>query len=293
MVFSVIDGSASRLAIFVIITILEALCLISYYLVVAVGPGSPMEFPELRCLEPGPDVRPEPPEFLKSNTVMVKRDGGYRYCNKCRVWKPDRCHHCSSCEQCILRMDHHCPWFADCIGFKNHKFFVQFLIYTSFYTGLATLISGYCLYKIYYLQSVSLDKFSLHTMFVFALGAVMWLCVSVFTLFTIYQLLINRTTLESYETQGYRSNRNSHEIGNIFDLGYKQNWFAIMGATWVEWLLPIRASSENGSGLTFRVNDLVYRKLQQETQLQERLSQEITNYRAVQKQIHKSALPPA
>ena len=31
-----------------------------------------------------------------------------RYCLMCHVFKPERCHHCSTCNRCILNMDHHC-----------------------------------------------------------------------------------------------------------------------------------------------------------------------------------------
>lgn len=53
------------------------------------------------------------------------------FCEKCRRKRPPRTHHCSVCNRCILRMDHHCPWVGNCVGFYNHKFFVQFLLYAS------------------------------------------------------------------------------------------------------------------------------------------------------------------
>lgn len=36
--------------------------------------------------------------------------GGFRICEKCNLLKPDRAHHCSVCDACVLKMDHHCPW---------------------------------------------------------------------------------------------------------------------------------------------------------------------------------------
>ena len=36
-------------------------------------------------------------------------DGVIR-CTRCECIKTDRAHHCSTCQRCIRKMDHHCPW---------------------------------------------------------------------------------------------------------------------------------------------------------------------------------------
>jgi palmitoyltransferase ZDHHC13/17 len=50
-------------------------------------------------------------------------------CPDCLVVRTPRSRHCNTCNTCVERYDHHCPWINNCVGVNNHAYFICFLFF--------------------------------------------------------------------------------------------------------------------------------------------------------------------
>lgn len=189
-----------------------ALSLLSLAFAFFLSPGSiPESF--------SPDFLPEDSKVTYMNDFSeidfsLSRLG---FCKKCDLYRPPRCHHCSVCQKCILRFEHHCPFIGNCVGYRNQKSFILFLFYS------ACALMFLLIESVLYLEIEN----NLVSVTVTLIISGLLIFVGGFAVSQISMVLQNVTTLEC---------KWSHRV---FDTGsYRVNAEQVLGSNWLLWFVP-------------------------------------------------------
>nr|XP_043622371.1 probable protein S-acyltransferase 14 [Erigeron canadensis] len=225
-----LDSLISLLVLIIFHTLLGML-LWSYYSVVFTDPGSvPPNYRPLVDEERGEIDPLEASEFgplAKSDPTNTR----IRFCRKCNQLKPPRCHHCSLCGRCVLKMDHHCVWVVNCVGALNYKYFLLFLFYTFLETTVVTLALLPHFIAFFSEGEIPGSPSTLATTFLaFVLNLAFALSVFGFLIMHISLVSANTTTIEAYEKKTTPKWR--------YDLGRRRNFEQVFGTVQKYWFIP-------------------------------------------------------
>ncbi|KAL7275963.1 Palmitoyltransferase [Rhizina undulata] len=179
-----------------------------------------------------------------------------KWCRKCESVKPVRCHHCKTCKRCILRMDHHCPWTANCVGFRNFPHFFRFLFYTAFTTCyLLYHLIDLC-YEVYlardlpsYLSEITPSEILLIFSLVFV-DTMTAFALTILFFRTLVQTSEGFTTIETFEKERHDALVRRKAVKRQtfpYDIGVYANISCAMANAWfVLWWFPLYPSPTIG-----------------------------------------------
>lgn len=134
-------------------------------------------------------------EFWQRDVFVCNPDGRPAYCSSCKNFKPDRAHHCSELNRCVLKMDHFCPWVGGIVSETSFKFFIQFTFYAALLCTHVLITIAY-----YFNQRQTLTGYmDPHWIVMLAVSGLFWLFSFGMFTSTSHFAITNITTIENLQ----------------------------------------------------------------------------------------------
>ncbi|KAF3556844.1 hypothetical protein F2Q69_00017801 [Brassica cretica] len=152
--------------------------------------------------------------LVNGRTVKVK------FCETCLLYRPPRASHCSICNNCVQRFDHHCPWVGQCIALRNYPYFICFISTSTLLCSYVFVFSWVSMLEVHgkMLLVVIMDDIIFIVLIIYCF-IVVWF-VGGLTVFHLYLICTNQTTYEKFR---YRYDKKENPYGkglfkNLFEV---------------------------------------------------------------------------
>lgn len=197
---------------------------------------------------------------VNRQVLLVPQDNGkrngWRLCSVCECLAPPRSWHCNTCDTCILKRDHHCIFSACCVGHKNQRYFIMFVLYMFVATIYAFFYNNYFIWnRIEFVFPMTLIKLVFPVaMFVFdydgtnnQIYLMLYILIFVGMIFT-GALFFYHANLVIKGCTSDENNKNNL----TYNLGWRRNIVEVFGERWyLVWLLPYIESKLPQDGVTW------------------------------------------
>ncbi|TYJ00812.1 hypothetical protein E1A91_A13G111000v1 [Gossypium mustelinum] len=104
--------------------ILTIVIIVNLILVTSIDPGITPRSTQQSSIEDTDSSNGSRRKKVTINGVQLK----LKFCRIYRIFRPPRSCHCTICDNCVEKFDHHCPWIGQCIALRNYRFYLAFLI---------------------------------------------------------------------------------------------------------------------------------------------------------------------
>jgi len=177
-------------------------------------------------------------------------------CPMCNFKRPPRANHCHACNKCVMRLEHHCPWINNCIGYNNFKSYFLMLFYLSL-SGIYYTVTLIYLVFFDYDTAINIPRF-IYAIYLFT--GLIYVSFSVtlagFTGLYIIHLYYGVTAYERLKDIDWAEPFTKCDWSNLkgnspYNLDWVKNFERMFGNSILLWFIPINSNKTTQLGYEF------------------------------------------